>query len=206
MPQQAPDPGNSAGTRPGERHSKRPGRKSPLRPAGLSLRINADEGESRATGTGPIGLRSSRLADTAAAAADRLMPPAIILYEEYELDHTTGPVGMTAPHMLDPAALETRAAEAERFLRAIASRHRLLILCHLLQQGESSVGGLVRSLSLTQSNLSRHLGLLREEGLVATRREGATIHYRIGSDRVRPMLTELCRMFAGDDPPRDGGL
>ena len=50
-------------------------------------------------------------------------------------------------------------------------------------------------LGLTQSNLSRHLATLRDEGLVATRREGTTIHYRIASDRVRPILEQLYKMF-----------
>lgn len=103
----------------------------------------------------------------------------------------------TALSPLDPAMMEARAAEAEAFLRSLASRHRLIILCRLLEQGETSVGDLVLALGLTQSNLSRHLATLREEGLVATRREGVTIYYRIGSERVRPILTELCRLFAG---------
>ncbi|HET8996335.1 MAG TPA: metalloregulator ArsR/SmtB family transcription factor [Acetobacteraceae bacterium] len=95
---------------------------------------------------------------------------------------------------LDPAEMEARAAEAEAFLRSLASRHRLMILCRLTQ-GEASVGELVRCLGLTQSNLSRHLAMLREEGLVATRREGVVIHYRIASERVRPILAELYRLF-----------
>ncbi len=95
---------------------------------------------------------------------------------------------------LDPGALEARAAEAEAFLRSLASRHRLMILCSLID-GEMSVGELVRRLGLTQSNLSRHLAMLREEGLVATRRAGTVIHYRIASERVRPILTELYRLF-----------
>lgn len=109
---------------------------------------------------------------------------------------------MTAPDTLDPAVLEARAAEAADFLRSLASRHRLLILCHLLTHEESNVGTLVRSLRLTQSNLSRHLGLLREEGLVGARRDGATIYYRIVSARVRPMLQELCRLLTAGDPAR----
>lgn len=98
---------------------------------------------------------------------------------------------------LDAAALKKRAAEAEAFLRAIASRHRLMILCTLVE-GERSVGELVARLGLTQSNLSRHLAMLREEGLVATRREGTTIYYRIGSDRVHAIFAELYRMFCAD--------
>jgi DNA-binding transcriptional ArsR family regulator len=98
------------------------------------------------------------------------------------------------PAGLDLAELEARASEAEAFLRSIASRHRLMILCSLLD-GELAVGELVRRLGLTQSNLSRHLATLRDEGLVATRREGTAIHYRIASDRVRPILAELNRLF-----------
>jgi len=98
---------------------------------------------------------------------------------------------------LKPAALRKRAGEAEAFLRALASRHRLMILCSLIE-GERSVGELGRHLALTQSNLSRHLAMLREEGLVATRREGTVIYYRIGSERVRPILAELYRLFCAD--------
>ena len=72
---------------------------------------------------------------------------------------------------MDPIELEARAAEAEAFLRSLASRHRLMILCSLIE-GEVQVSDLLRRLGLTQSNLSQHLAKLREEGLVATRREG----------------------------------
>lgn len=94
----------------------------------------------------------------------------------------------------DPDQLEASATEAEAFLRSIASRHRLMVLCSLLD-GEVSAGELGRRLGLTQSNLSRHLSMLRDEGLVATRRERTTIHYRISSERVRPILAELYRLF-----------
>ena len=94
-----------------------------------------------------------------------------------------------------PAAeLEAHAAAAESFLRSIANRHRLMVLCALVE-GEVSAGDLSRRLGLTQSNLSRHLGTLRDEGLVATRREATTIYYRIASDRVRVILETLHAMF-----------
>ncbi len=66
---------------------------------------------------------------------------------------------------MSPELLEERAGEAEAFLRSLASRHRLMILCSLLG-GELSVGELGERLGLTQSNLSRHLATLRDEGLV----------------------------------------
>jgi len=100
---------------------------------------------------------------------------------------------------IDSRAFERRAAHAEAFLRSLASRHRLMILC-VLFEGETSVSELVARLGLTQSNLSRHLATLRGEGLVATRRERTTIYYAIGSERVRPILAELDRMFCQRDP------
>ena len=97
-----------------------------------------------------------------------------------------------------PERLEEKAGEAEAFLRSLASRHRLMILCSLLD-GELSVGELGSRLAVTQSNLSRHLALLRDEGLVGTRRERTTIYYRITSERVLPILAELYRMFCAED-------
>jgi DNA-binding transcriptional ArsR family regulator len=92
------------------------------------------------------------------------------------------------------AEMEAHAEAAEAFLRSIANRHRLMVLCTLVD-GEVSAGDLSRRLGLTQSNLSRHLGTLRDEGLVATRREATTIYYRIASDRVRTILATLHGMF-----------
>ena len=103
--------------------------------------------------------------------------------------------------VLSPAdEIAAHAEAAESFLRSIANRHRLMVLCALLE-GEVSAGELSRRLGLTQSNLSRLLARLRAEGLVATRREATTIHYRIASDRVRTILLTLQGMFC---PPPKG--
>ena len=99
---------------------------------------------------------------------------------------------------MSPARLKEKAGEAEAFLRSLASRHRLMILCSLLE-GELSVGELGARVGLTQSNLSRHLATLRDEGLLGTRRERTTIFYRITSERVLPILAELYRMFCADE-------
>ena len=100
----------------------------------------------------------------------------------------------TSPGMMDPVQMEARAGEAATFLASLASRHRLMILCSLLDE-ELCVGDLQARMPLSQSNLSRHLATLRDEGLVATRRSGTAIHYRIASDKVRPILNELYRLF-----------
>ena len=104
---------------------------------------------------------------------------------------------------MSPALLQERASEAEAFLRSLASRHRLIILCSLLG-GELSVSDLGERLGLTQSNLSRHLATLRDEGLVGTRRVKTTIFYRITSERVLPILTELYGLFCADGEAETG--
>lgn len=100
------------------------------------------------------------------------------------------------PEMILPEAEEMAAAatRAAGFLQSLASPHRLMVLCRLIE-AEMSVGDLNEGLGLTPSNLSRHLATLRDEGLVATRRDGTTIYYSIASERVRPILAELYRQF-----------
>jgi DNA-binding transcriptional ArsR family regulator len=95
---------------------------------------------------------------------------------------------------LDPRVMEARATEAEALLKSLGNRHRLMVLCTLLE-GEYAVSTLQQRLGLGQSNLSRHLAMLRAEGLVTTRREGVAIHYRIASTRVLPILQALYGVF-----------
>ena len=80
----------------------------------------------------------------------------------------------------DARELNAKAAEAARLLTALANKHRLAILCELIE-GERSVGALVKAVGLTQSALSQHLAKLRTAGIVATRRDAQTIYYRLAS-------------------------
>src|SRR5208282_5533989 len=95
---------------------------------------------------------------------------------------------------IDPKDFRRGADAAAHFLRSLASRHRLMILCTLVE-GECAAGELGRRLGLRPSNLSQHLAKLRRERLVATRRERTAICYRLGSARVAPILRELYRIF-----------
>lgn len=86
------------------------------------------------------------------------------------------------------------AAQAELaagVLRAIAHQGRLLILCHLAQDGELSAGDLTRRIGLSQSALSQHLGRLRAEGLVETRKSAQSVFYRIADARILRLLSAL---------------
>jgi DNA-binding transcriptional ArsR family regulator len=67
--------------------------------------------------------------------------------------------------------------------KTLADANRIMIL-HELRSGEKSVGQLVTSLGLPQSNVSHHLGILREKSIVLTRRQGTTIYYRLADERI----------------------
>lgn len=90
----------------------------------------------------------------------------------------------------DIRAMHRHAAEAAAMLRAISHEARLLVLCELAA-GERSAGELVEMSGLSQSALSQHLAKLREEGLVATQRDGQSIYYRISDQRAARILKVL---------------
>ena len=93
---------------------------------------------------------------------------------------------------------QAHAEEASRFLKSLANEHRLLILCHLLTRGEMAVNALVAEVGLSQSALSQHLARLREDGLVAYRRQSQTLHYRVCDERAERVLAVLKDIFCPD--------
>ena len=95
---------------------------------------------------------------------------------------------------LDVADFQANAGEAAKLLRALANERRLMILCQL-SEGERSVGELLPAVGLSQSALSQHLGVLREEGIVTTRREAQTIRYRIADPAALKLVSTLAEIF-----------
>ena len=92
----------------------------------------------------------------------------------------------------DLAAMAAHAEDAARLLRALANPHRLLVLC-VLSEGELAVGELNRRVPLSQSALSQHLAVLREDGL-ATRGHQA-IHYRLAPGPALTLIRTLHRLY-----------
>lgn len=95
--------------------------------------------------------------------------------------------------------LEEKAAEVAGVLRMLANEKRLLILCHLAKEEEISVTPLAEMVGLSQSALSQHLARLREDGLVATRRESQVLHYRISEPRVGRLLQALYEIYCVEE-------
>lgn len=91
----------------------------------------------------------------------------------------------------DIAPLIEKSFEVAKILKALSNQNRLLILCKLAAAGECTAGGLGEAVDLSQSALSQHLGKLRDEGLVAFRRESQTLHYAIADEELKRLLVAL---------------
>jgi DNA-binding transcriptional ArsR family regulator len=104
------------------------------------------------------------------------------------------------PLRLNPDAMRTHVDAAAQLLKALANDKRLLILC-LLVRSEYSVGELNALLNLSQSALSQHLAVLREEGMVNTRREAQTIYYSLAPGPAFQVIQTLYDIYCA---PRRG--
>jgi DNA-binding transcriptional ArsR family regulator len=91
--------------------------------------------------------------------------------------------------------LAAKAGEAAAFLKLLANEQRLLVLCHLVGEGEMSVNALADAIGLSQSALSQHLARLREDELVTFRREAQTLYYRVSDPRVVTIMKTLKKAF-----------
>ena len=97
------------------------------------------------------------------------------------------------PELPDSTRIEemrAHAGDAAHLLKALGNEQRLLILCNLLAR-PLSVGELNERLELSQSALSQHLALLREGGLVDTRREAQSIFYSLPPGPVTRIMALL---------------
>lgn len=94
----------------------------------------------------------------------------------------------TSPVALPPEALELVAA---RF-KVLAEPTRLRLL-QLLEAGERTVGELVTESGAGQANVSKHLTLLADSGMVGRRKEGLNVYYFIAD----PMVFDLCKLVCG---------
>jgi DNA-binding transcriptional ArsR family regulator len=100
---------------------------------------------------------------------------------------------------IQPDVMEAAADRASELLKSLANRHRLLILCQLVD-GERSVGDLAAFLGARDSTVSQHLALLRKDGLVQARREAQTIYYSIASGPAQRVLETLFAVYCAPAP------
>lgn len=106
---------------------------------------------------------------------------------------------MTIHPPLDLATFEANAAAVAAIMRSLANPRRLMVLCTLVERGDTKVGDLAALVGLSQSALSQHLALMREEGLVTFSREAQVLFYRIADPRIETLLATLYQLYCAKD-------
>ena len=96
---------------------------------------------------------------------------------------------------MDLATFERKAGEVANLLKAIGNTRRLMVLCKLVEHGEMTVRDLADEVGLSQSALSQHLARMRDERLVAFRKESQSIWYRIADPRTEHLLATLYQLY-----------
>jgi DNA-binding transcriptional ArsR family regulator len=99
---------------------------------------------------------------------------------------------------LELSEMQSGAAKACRLMKVLSNPDRLLLLCQL-SQSEKRVGELEEILGIVQPTLSQQLTVLREEGLVSTRRDGKNIYYQLSSPQALAVMQVLYQNFCGPD-------
>jgi DNA-binding transcriptional ArsR family regulator len=95
---------------------------------------------------------------------------------------------------LNVEQMRASAHDACALLKALANPHRLMIVCSLVD-GEKSVGALAQALGVRETLASQHLGLLRRDNIVTTRRDGQTIYYALRSGQARAVIETLSNLY-----------
>lgn len=95
---------------------------------------------------------------------------------------------------MDFDTMQRNASDAVTLLKGLANESRLMIMC-VLTEGEVSVGELNKRIELSQSALSQHLAVLRDQGLVKTRRESQTIYYRLAETPAMNVIELLHTVY-----------
>jgi len=102
------------------------------------------------------------------------------------------------PVVIAPERLREGAARAVSALKLLANEERMLLMCQLSQQ-ELCVSELEAQLEIRQPTLSQQLGVLRNEGVVSTRREGKNIYYSVADPALLDILAVLYRLYCPEE-------
>lgn len=109
----------------------------------------------------------------------------------------------TEPHR-HQNGVEEYADDAERLMRTLANRHRLMVLDALVD-GEHSLNELTQRVALPPGTLNQHLSVMNSEGLIATRRVGDQVYFSVANPAALEVLKVLHDCFTDEDaePPAE---
>jgi len=99
---------------------------------------------------------------------------------------------------MDIELMRDNAQEASALMKSLANPSRLLVLCALVTR-EHTVGELEELTGLSQSAVSQHLARLRDEQIVATRRDAQRVFYSLENPGVQAVLETMHGLYCADD-------
>jgi len=102
-------------------------------------------------------------------------------------------------------AMEETATHVSGLLKLLSHRDRLMALCHLAQ-GEMAAGALAQAVGMKPPAMSQQLAILRREGIIASRRDGQTIFYRIDNEDAVAIMGFLYGRFCADPAEQDDAV
>lgn len=91
---------------------------------------------------------------------------------------------------------------AARALKAISHPLRLKMLC-VVGDEEICVQDIVEAVGTSQSNISQHLAILRDKGVLQTRKDANRVFYRIADQRTLQLISLMREVFCGDPAHRE---
>ncbi|HGX92028.1 MAG TPA: ArsR family transcriptional regulator [Candidatus Tenderia sp.] len=100
----------------------------------------------------------------------------------------------------DDSTLPVRDEDIDRAahsLKAMSHPLRLKILC-TLGDDEASVQGIVAAVGTTQSNISQHLAILRDKGILTARKDANRVYYRVGDPRTLRLICMMREVFCSN--------
>ncbi|MCX7891017.1 MAG: metalloregulator ArsR/SmtB family transcription factor [Burkholderiales bacterium] len=103
--------------------------------------------------------------------------------------------------IFDLAARQEHIEQAARAMKAISHPLRLKILC-VLGDGEQSVQDIVDAVGTSQSNISQHLAILRDKGVLRTRPDANRVYYRVSDERTLQLIAMMREVFCGEPSRR----
>ncbi|HRJ52347.1 MAG TPA: metalloregulator ArsR/SmtB family transcription factor [Candidatus Thiothrix moscowensis] len=104
-------------------------------------------------------------------------------------------VGVNCDFTLDDVLVKEEDIDrASRSLKAISHPLRLKILC-VLGDKEVSVQDIVDNVGTSQSNISQHLAILRDKGILASRKDANRVYYRVGDYRTLRLISMMQEVF-----------
>ena len=103
---------------------------------------------------------------------------------------------MSQHPIIDLIGKQEQIETAARALKAISHPLRLKILC-VIGDGEVCVQDIVEAVGTSQSNISQHLAILRDKGVLLTRKDANRVYYRVGDQRLLQLIVMMREVFCG---------